>query len=329
MNKSKKILLKYLISLILFVVLIVYLYKQVQCQQNLNQSWNQIRASLSHSLIWIVFFLMFVNWATEALKWHTLLMPVQSITFKQALLSVFAGCSVAMIIPNRTGEIFGRIIFIKKENRIKSISVNALCGLSQLVVTIVVGTIGLACFNLFHLFHYKTDRQYLWGLNVFLSFCILLSWILLMLYFKLGRIATFFTKIPFLKRIAHHLLFINDYNVKVLLRVLFFSLFRYGIFILQYVLIFYVFNINIETSILVALIAVFYLLVTMAPTIGLLELPVRATTGLVLFSRYSSDLLGIQVSIFVIWFINLVIPSILGSMIFFYSVKNQKKYEYP
>ena len=244
------------------------------------------------------------------------------------MMSVFAGCSVAMIIPNRTGEIFGKLIFVKKENRIKSISVNALCGLSQLLITIVIGTLGLAYLKLGGLLNSTIHQKYLFGVNLFFLICIISSLLLLLIYFKSGNIVSFITKIPFFKRISHQILFLNEYNVKVLLRVLFFSFFRYGIFILQYVLIFFVFNIKIEISILIALITVFYLLVTMAPTIGLLELPVRATTGIIVFSSHCNDLLGIQVSIFVIWFINLVIPSIIGSLIIFYSIKTSKKYEH-
>lgn len=316
-----------MISLIIFVMLIFHLYHQLQQQENLEQSWQQIQQSFYHPVLWIVLGLMLVNWSIEALKWRWLMLPIQPISFLKALLSVFAGCSVAMIIPNRTGEIFGRFVFIKKEHRMKSLPVNALSGISQLVVTIVIGSLGVVYYKYKMGAAYFVKHNHFFASNLFLWICIFLCLLSLMLYFNSSVFISFITKFKVLSKLSKRLEYLKAYNVKLLLRVLFLSFFRYTIFILQYVLIFSVFNLNIELLTLIALISVFYLIVTMAPTIGMLELPIRATTGVVIFSNFSNDLLGIQVSIFVVWLINLVIPSIIGSFVIFYSIKIKALYE--
>lgn len=63
------------------------------------------------------------------------------------------------------------------------------------------------------------------------------------------------------------------------------------------------------------LLSIFYLIMTMVPTIGFTELPVRAVASVVLLKLYSDNILGIQAATFGIWLINLVIPALAGSLL--------------
>jgi hypothetical protein len=65
------------------------------------------------------------------------------------------------------------------------------------------------------------------------------------------------------------------------------------------------------------LIAIFYLVMTIAPTAGFIELPIRALASVQIFSLFSTNVLGIQAAALAIWLINLVIPAILGSIMIF------------
>jgi hypothetical protein len=50
-----------------------------------------------------------------------------------------------------------------------------------------------------------------------------------------------------------------------------------------------------------------------APTIGFIELPVRATAGMAIFGTFSHNMVGVQAALLAIWLINMVVPSISGS----------------
>ena len=52
-----------------------------------------------------------------------------------------------------------------------------------------------------------------------------------------------------------------------------------------------------------------------APTIGFLELPVRAKASMELMKMYSTNTLGIETAALAIWLINLVIPALIGSIL--------------
>jgi hypothetical protein len=89
------------------------------------------------------------------------------------------------------------------------------------------------------------------------------------------------------------------------------------VFILQYVLLLQVMEVDISMELCFWLLTIFYLLMVLVPTLGFTELPVRATASVALFSLFSSNMLGMQAATFGIWLINLVIPAILGSLLIF------------
>jgi hypothetical protein len=74
-------------------------------------------------------------------------------------------------------------------------------------------------------------------------------------------------------------------------------------------------HVDIETSISILLMMLFYFIMALAPTIGFTELPVRASLSLILFGAYATNVFGIQVATFSIWVINLLIPAIIGTLI--------------
>ncbi|HRQ21716.1 MAG TPA: hypothetical protein PKY29_10390, partial [Ferruginibacter sp.] len=95
------------------------------------------------------------------------------------------------------------------------------------------------------------------------------------------------------------------------------SFFRYLVFILQYIVMLKVMQVEVDWVWSAWILSVFFLVMAMAPTIGFLELPIRATATVELFGMYSSNVAGIQAAAFGIWLINLAIPALIGSLFVF------------
>ena len=87
------------------------------------------------------------------------------------------------------------------------------------------------------------------------------------------------------------------------------------VFILQYILLLKVMEVNIAYPVSFLLLTLFYLVMAVAPTAGFTELPVRAIASVALFNLFSTNIVGIQAAAFGIWLINLVIPAVLGSLL--------------
>jgi len=313
LNKSIKLIVNYFLGPLLFVVLAYLLYKQIIQQPDLEFRWTQIKSSWKQPLFWIVVLMLFFNWGLEAMKWQLLLSPLEKINLSNSLKSVFAGCSITMLTPNRTGEFGGRILFVRPENRIKAISATIVGSISQLTITIIVGVIAIITIKNATA-SYKLIKELPWIFNQYvLVISSLVGFMLLMIFFRLDFLVNYLGRIPGFKKISQHISFLNFFNRKILLRILFYSLLRYLVFILQYIFLLQVFYVDIDGFVCFGLLAIFYLTMAILPTIGFTELPVRATTSVLILGLVSENVLGIQTAALGIWLINLIVPSIIGS----------------
>lgn len=314
MNKNIKIFTNYCLGPILFVVLTWSLYKQIVHQEDVLTRWNQIKSSWQHPIFLLVILLMFLNWGFETVKWQILMKPLQHFSFKEAYKAILAGCSITMLTPNRIGEYGGRILFVKNENKVQAISVTILGSIAQLAVTFLMGTLGIIYFKNIQYFEITNSIFNLITGNLILSISVFTSILLVLFYFNIQFLKRVIISLPFVKKLPSTIFSTLSYEKKVLLRVLLLSVSRYLIFILQYVLILRLMNVYIDFLPCVFLVSLFFMFMALAPTIGLIELPVRATAGWLLFGLMSNNFLGIQATVFCIWLINLVIPSLIGSV---------------
>lgn len=302
---------------VLFVLLTWSLYQQIIHRPDLPERWAQIKLSWKDYKFWIVFFLMFFNWGLEAKKWQLLVAPLEKFSFIKAFKSVFSGCSVTMLTPNRIGEYGGRIVYVQEEHRLSAIPLTILGSISQLFVTVIMGTIGLLIFRFS-----KTEAALykilpLYAANILIYLSIAASIVLIIIYLRVRLIIRILNKVSFLRPLNKYLYLLNSFNRKQLLRILFLSFLRYMVFILQFLLLLKVMQVEIANGTCFWMLSVFYLVMAVAPTIGFTELPVRAAASVALLQLYSNNIIGIQAASLCIWLINLVIPAIAGSLLIF------------
>lgn len=315
MNKSIKFIFNYILGIILFVVLCWNLFIQIKSQPDINIQWQNIKESWKSYSIWIVFLLMFLNYGIEAKKWKILISHLQKISFKTAIKSVFAGCSITMLTPNRIGEYGGRILFIAPEHRLAAISVTVLGSLSQLMVTLFAGTAGLIIIKYSNF--YSGNFQHLpWLIeNVLLIVSLLACVISTLLYFHLSWVVKKISNYRIFNKVLKYLIVLNDFSGQQLIRIVLLSFVRYLVFILQYIIMLYLMNVQIDMFLCFWILSIFFLILAFAPTIGFIDLPLRAFAAVALFKIYSENIAGIQAASFGIWIINLIIPAFIGSFL--------------
>ena len=145
-NKNIKIFVRYILGPLLAAWLFYSLYKQVRSQANLRESIQLILDAPFGAQawkFWIVVLLAFCNWGIEAVKWQTLMQNLQKLRFFTAFKAVLSGVTFSLNTPNRIGEYGGRILYVEDGKRIKAISLCIAGSMSQLVITLFMGSIGL------------------------------------------------------------------------------------------------------------------------------------------------------------------------------------------
>jgi hypothetical protein len=104
-------------------------------------------------------------------------------------------------------------------------------------------------------------------------------------------------------------------SVKLLNKVLMFSLLRYLVFTAQFYLLLVFFGMENNVMALLSGISSIFFLQTGIPLPSALNFLVRGEISIIVFQHLNSNEILIIASTFSLWFINLVIPSILGLLV--------------
>ena len=260
---------------------------------------------------------MLGNWSFEALKWRVLIRHIQQISFFRAFRAILSGLSVslAMNTPNGAGEYVGRILYIKEGNRIRAITLTFVGSMSQLIITMLLGTIGL--FLIKSHFYNATGRIFILSptaINFITYGSIAITAVLLIIYFEISWLIRLAEKLPFVMKYTYFIQKLEDFKTGELLTVLLISFLRYCVFAVQYLLLLQVFRVDVSVWNSFWLITVMFLSLAIIPTIALAELGVRGKISIFLFSVFSGNTLGIVLTATTIWLINLVVPALAGSL---------------
>jgi hypothetical protein len=108
---------------------------------------------------------------------------------------------------------------------------------------------------------------------------------------------------------------VDHLPVTILLRVLGWSVLRYAVFVIQYILLLQSFNVTDAIGVAAWLISLQFLIMAIIPTIALADIGIRGKLALELFGMISTNQLGIIAAALGIWLINLIGPAIVGSLL--------------
>ncbi len=316
MNKNIKIFLNYVLGPLLGIWLFYSLYKQIKTQPHLLDSWALLKQAPFGDqawMFWSVILLAFANWGLEAKKWQTVMKNLQPLNYFVALKGVLSGVAFSLNTPNRIGEYGGRVLYVEEGKRLKSISLSIAGSICQLTITFLMGCGGL----LFLLVTEHGNKTAILGLSFFwLKILLFLSFIsaliLLLFLFKLSWIIKLIERIPGVSKNIQYIKILDEFTPKLLLRLLLLSHIRYLIFVIQYILLLQLLNVEVAWQHGFWLITILYLVMAIVPSFAIAELGIRGKFSVELLSLYSTNTIGILGTTFGIWFINLFIPALAG-----------------
>ena len=318
-NKNIKIIFKYILVPLLGLWLFYSLYQQIKAQPNFQQSIHLIAEAPYGPQawkFWMVIIFAFFNWGLEARKWQVLLKPVQIISFFRAYKSVLSGVALSLNTPNRIGEYGGRILYIKEGSRIKAISLSIAGSISQLILTLIMGCGGLVYLLFFQAEHTSSVMGLLlFWIRVLLFISFVVAALLILFFFRLSWLVRLIEKIPSAEKWIRYINVLEEFTPKLLLRLLSLSFFRYLVFVIQYILLLQVLQVEIFWVDSFWIISILFLVLAIVPSFAIADLGIRGKFSTELLSVYSVNIVGILGTTFGIWFINLFIPALTGSIL--------------
>jgi hypothetical protein len=244
--------------------------------------------------------LMPLNWGIEVKKWVIITAPTEKISFGNAWQSVWTGVCIGNLTPGRLGEFAGRILFFSAAVRAKIATSHFVCGITQLVVTIVLGCTGL-------LFYSNTMSSATWGISLTIELILLI--LLTIVLVRINRVVTWLLSLTRLKKFNFEGL---SYPPSLLRRLLGWSVIRYIVFSFQFFLILHACGVGGDILPIAAAIAVMYLVLSTIPMISMIEVGVRAYVVMQLFGSFEENVWQLTAASTLLWLINIVLPSVIG-----------------
>lgn len=315
-TRSFKRFLNFFLGPLLFIWLAYSIYGQIKSQPDLERSWKHIEESFNSNQVWIllaVMMLMLLNWSIETFKWKLAVQRIQKVSFSTAFKAVMSGVSFSVSTPNRIGEYLGRVLYMEEGNRLKAIALTITGSISQLIITIYMGLLGLLFLRPeLENAHIVTS----FWLDMILYGSIVVAIVLTLFYFRLSGLVRWFDRLPRSRRYAWLIEALEDFNATLLLQFLSLSALRFVVFIIQYYLLFRLFHVDVSWWQCWWTVSISFLVMAAIPTIALFtDLGLRGKVSLKLMGLFSGNNLGISLAAVSIWFINLIIPALAGSLL--------------
>lgn len=252
------------------------------------------------------FFLMPINWGIESYKWKLITQQVESIPYTTALKSVFMGICLGNIAPGRAMEFLGKIYFFKSENKPSVTILHFINGMFQMLITVLVGISAIV--YKFQLVHSSAQLVYsiiIFGIVLIIFFCLAIL-----------NVSTIQRKLKFIKWFKF-----SDstqqlsFSKMLLFKLVVLSMLRYFVFSFQFYLVYRVLSLPMPVMQMASSIAVYFMLTSLIPMISFIEPAIRAAIALFVFNQVNDSYISVVLSATLLWFINVVLPSIIGYLI--------------
>lgn len=260
-------------------------------------------------MVWYVLlvFASALNWSLETYKWRYLLRTLNPLSFSKAMQSILSGVAVSQLLPYKTGEYLGRLMFVKEQNRLNAGLLSVIGSYSQLLITLLVG--------LFSFIYLKPIPIS----NLLLASIVFLILLGLLFYFLLPKtqfklLATFLsTKVIDKFRQAVALT-----NSATLSMVLLISGLRYLVFLLPYSLLAWHYELSAQAGIFHHIMAVscIFFIQSIAPNFILTDVAIRLTIPVMVFSFGNAEISGLEyVPGLLVYVFNVAIPMLVGAIL--------------
>lgn len=287
---------------------LVYLIHTIYTHQSLPALIHHFSAVSLKSIPWIilVIILLPLNLLLETLKWKYTLKHTETISTGQAFRSILSGMASGFMTPNRIGDIFGRILYLKPENLKAGLTLSTLTSLTKNLAILIPGM--PAAFYFFITTGTETPASPASLIATYLiSFVVITG--LLLLFPVLARSIS-------KPGITQYLRGIKNFRTGELLAITGISAGRVVVFSFQLWLMLRYFGADPGLTATLTTIPASWLFITFTPSLAITEGVVRSSWAMFFIGHYTAYHPGVMLAGASLWFINVVIPVLWGSYYF-------------
>jgi hypothetical protein len=249
----------------------------------------------------------------------------------RAFKAVLAGVSISLSLPNRIGEYLGRVLYLEPTQRVRAISVTVVASFSQLIVTVMMGFLGLLLARPVMLSQGGWAIQTWW---IAVGVVVLIAILMLLLYFNISflnrwlqqKLLDSSSKWPL--RFKGWLAALDSCDAAILRVLLSLSVLRYVVFVAQYYLAYQFFGVHFDMHQLFIIVSLTFLTLAAVPTFAAPELALRGAVGIFIAKWFTMQTAEVVLALLLIWITNLILPAIIGALLItgirnFFNLRNE------
>ena len=301
-HKAKQFL---VLSIKLLIVCMAFYYIYWHFQENNRMNWPIISYYFSWKTALVLIILSILNWLLEILKWQNLVGSFKKISFLEASKQSLGSLTASIFTPNRIGEYGAKILYFPKEEAKKVLFLNFINNSSQMLVTCFFGIFGLVISTL----TIKSNNASSWfsfklkTIHFFILIALIILSILMIKYRKIELYGFSLQKsIKKIKKVPSYL-WRTNFQLAAM---------RYLLFSHQFYFLLVTFNCDIDYSTALATIFIMYLLASIIPSIQFIDVAIKGSVALYLFSFLGIENTKVITITSLMWVFNLVIPVLIG-----------------
>jgi uncharacterized membrane protein YbhN (UPF0104 family) len=299
---------KKIITVVKFALLPItfgFIFYKLFYAYDIDKLWHEstvVWDTQSMGLLFFTLLLMVFNWLLETLKWRLLVQKNENITFTEALQGVLSGVALNMITPNQLGDFVGRVIHLKKLDKVRGTLITVIGHTAQVIMTAAFGLCALTWFLLYN--QTITEQQS----NT--AYLILLVLVILTIAAYLNM--AWLSKLKITAKIKPYLDVFKLYKRSELVQILMVSFLRYIIFLSQYYCLLLLFRVDVTFAQGMACIIATLCAQSFVPSFILVEVGMRGASALWFFGMFTAVVTPVLLTAYSLWIINLMIPGLVG-----------------
>ena len=283
----------FIIKLLIVCAAFYFIYNQLAHNDQLN--WPKFIALLREKLTVFGFvFLLSLSIANrylEIVKWQNLVSILKPISLGESSKQVLGALTAGIFTPNGLGEYAGKALYFEKVKTKKIIFLNLICNGVQMLLTIVLGTLGLLVLGYWR-----------WVMSIVLVCCcgLAIAYLSKKVMIKGYSLQKLVHKINAIPKAVH------QKNIAL-------GTLRYLVFSHQYYFLFLAFDVDLPYPTLMATIATVYFLASSLPSFQFLDFAVKGSIAVYFFEKLGVNEWIVVFISTLMWFLNVVLPVGIGS----------------
>ncbi len=282
--------------------------------------WQSVFSAFSSYALWLLLLILSVaNVAAETWKWKAVTEGVYPLSWQRAFTAVLAGMASGFVTPHRVGEVIGRAFWTEGKMTAKSLSLALEAGLVQGAVTLWTGTLALCAVMA------AGWLPFSWAWLSAAALLVLASLALVLAFVFPQFVSRCLQKLPRWRRgkkeKASRTLYWNHGRDR-LWYFLQIATLRYAVFLLQYLILLSIFEVQGATLFLAAMVAVIFLCASFVPSPFLGKLGIREAVAVSLLGTLTGQPVEVLAASFSLWVLNQVLPALCGAVVWLLSKKS-------